>query len=124
MHFHKLTNAQLYAIARDKAHLKMLRQGANDELLQRNLTEAERLELSSRYYKSDELAGKPLPVAARIGIMIFPFPWFYLMVLHCIVASRLIETGRVRMWKQYWLCIAGGLVFWTVVVFIVALFMR
>jgi len=111
MHFHKLSNIQLYRLSRNKAHLKIIRKGAQAELDNRALTIEEMNELVMPDAAALENAKKPLHPGLKVLAVVLPQP----VVIHAAVAAWYLGKGQVLRWKQYWWFLLIGFTLWTMI---------
>ena len=124
MHFDKLTTAQVYAIYHNKAHLKMLRDGAYAELLKKNLIPDEiskqpHADEAGREYMPLSIYSKSLLLILPLVILI-PLLFTLMLIVQGAIASLLLEQGYQRKSSQYWKYIAIGYCLWTLVVLVLA----
>lgn len=111
-----ISDEQLYALSQNKQLNKEFRMLAQKQLDNRRLTSEKWSKLKNDYELKNLHRKKELPNHWKIVLIIFPFFIF----IHNIVASLMLDKGRERIWKQYWLYVSLGFLFYTILVFLLA----
>jgi len=117
MDFASLTNYQLYEIIQNQKLDVELRTAANQEFNSRNLSIDKIEEIVFKHekaFKPDK--NEPLSIKLRLLIILFPF----LVPIQSLFASKWLAQGHKRKWKEYWLYLSIGYLFWTVIVILIA----
>ncbi len=117
MNLSQLTDYQLYQIIQNSRLDNGIRKLANQEFDNRKLSidQIQALILNhDKHFKPD----KEMSLQAGLKIAIVLFPFF--IPIQSLFAVMWLAKGHKRKWKDYWLYLSIGYLFWTVMVIFLA----
>jgi hypothetical protein len=122
MEVKELSNYQLYALIQNHKLDPSIRNLANSEFDSRKLTIEQIGEIVNRHdaqFKPDKDEG--LSLAYKIFLVLFPA----VLTIQVLIAGRDLANNRRKKWKDFWLFVSLGYLFWTIaIIFIVRLTRR
>ena len=105
-----ISDEQLYALSQNRRLNREFRMFAQKELDNRRLTKEKWSELKNIYEAKRPQRLKALPNHWKIVLILLPF----FILIYNIVASIMLDKGYERIWKQYWLYVSIGFLFYTI----------
>lgn len=112
MRFDLLTDAQLRALAGNKAHLTFISRGAANELRRRGPQSGQQPDLSAMYRQELAQRDPSLPVGIRLLLLVVPaihaFLFGSVLIMGIVLtitgaaAALMLDHGETRKWKQLW----------------------
>lgn len=114
----QLTNLQLYSLYNNKANNSFIRTITKREFENRKINNVETNDLLSRHSSITKKENqKPLPTFCKILLLLLApiFSSIFLMILHNIAATVLLDKGYFKMQKQYWFFVTLSYLLWTLV---------
>jgi hypothetical protein len=117
----ELSNYQLYALLQNKRLDASLQEKLRAEFDGRQLTPQQVRELADRYTAHYPLTdGEGLSIWNKLFLVLVPAVFIY-QVLR---ATRHLASNQRRKWKDFWLYVSLGYLFWTVVIILVMKWMK
>jgi hypothetical protein len=118
----ELTNYQLYALIQNHKLDPSIRDLANREFDSRKLTIEQIEEIVERYdaqFQPDKDEG--LSLAYKLFLIVFPA----VLTIQVLIAGRDLANNKRKKWKDFWLFVSLGYLFWTIaIILIVRLFRK
>lgn len=117
MNMTELSNDQLYAIIQNNKLDSSIRNLANTEFNNRKLTLEQVEEIVKRYedqFQPDKNEG--LSLLNKLFLIICP-AFFTIQIL---IAGRYLANNKKKKWKEFWLFVSIGYLFWTVAIILIA----
>jgi hypothetical protein len=118
----ELTNYQLYALIQNHKLDPSIRDLANREFDSRKLTIEQIGEIVNRHdaqFQPDKDEG--LSLSYKLFLIVFPA----VLTIQVLIAGRDLANNKRKKWKDFWLFVSLGYLFWTIaIILIVRLFRK
>ena len=112
-----LFDYQLYEIIQNEKLTPAIRQAANEEFNRRKLSLSQIRKLIARHdTQFPPKKEEGLKIQYKILLVICPI----FIVIHGLIAGRMLAMGEKQKWKEYWIYICLGYITWTVAIILFA----
>lgn len=117
MNFTDLSDYQLYEIIQNLKLDDNIRKQANEEFNNRKLT-IDQIQKIIAQHDAAFHPGQDEPLELKYKLLLVLFPFF--IPIHSAFSGKWLAKGQKRKWKNYWLYLSLGYLFWTIVIILVS----
>lgn len=117
MELSSLTNYQLYEIIQNSGLDAEIRKAANSEFNNRKLKIEEIEEIIARHDANFQ-PGKDESLMLKYKLLLILLP--FLIPVQSAFAGKWLAKGYKRKWKDYWVYLSLGYLFWTIIAILIA----